>query len=182
MRTIIDKYKTALPEIMKAVGTKNVHGAPRIMKVVVSSGTGRTRDKARNELVSDRLAKITGQHPSPRPAKKSIATFKLREGEIIGHMVTLRGERMRSFLDKMINVAIPRMRDFRGIDPKSIDALGNVTIGFKEHTVFPETADEDLKDIFGLSVTIETTAKNKKDAETLLRAIGVPFKKERAKQ
>lgn len=177
MQTIKEKYSAAIPHLKEAIGTKNAHGLPRIVKVVVGSGTGRTRDKAKNELVADRLAKITGQRPAPRAAKKSIASFKLRQGEVIGHSVTLRGARMRAFLDKMINVAIPRMRDFRGIDSKAIDAMGNITIGFREHTVFPETADEDLRDIFGLAVTIETTAKNRKDAEALFRAIGIPFKK-----
>lgn len=177
MKSILEKYKEERPALLKELGAKNSLALPRVEKVIVSSGTGRNRDKARNELVADRIAKITGQKPSPRPAKKSISTFKLREGEIIGHMATLRGERMRSFLDKLINIAIPRMRDFRGIDKKAIDEIGNLTIGIREHTVFPETADEDLKDVFGIAITIVTSARNRREAEALFRAIGIPFKK-----
>ena len=148
---------------------------PRLVKVVVSSGTGKAKDKKRNDLVSDRLAKITGQKPAPRGAKKSIASFKTRTGDVIGMQVTLRGERMFGFLDKLLHVALPRTRDFRGVDPKALDEMGNLTIGMREQTVFPETADEDLKDVFGMAVTIVTTARNKKDALGFLTALGVPF-------
>ena len=177
MTPLKEKYKALLPEMKNSLGGGNVMAVPKITKVVVSTGTGRARDKKRNALVEDRLAKITGQKPVARGAKKSIASFKLREGEIIGFSVTLRGERMYSFLDKLINVAIPRMRDFRGLDVKGIDDMGNYTIGIKEHTIFPETSDEDLKDVFGLAITITTTAKNKKDAQALFQQLGIPFKK-----
>ncbi len=177
MKNLKEKYKTNVPAIQKELGLSNIMAVPKITKVVVSTGTGRIRDKKRNALVEDRLAKITGQKASPRGAKISIASFKLREGEIIGFATTLRGERMWSFLSKLINVAIPRMRDFRGLEVKAIDDMGNFTMGIKEHTIFPETADEDLKDVFGVAVTMVTTAKNKKEAEVLLRHIGFPFKK-----
>lgn len=170
-------YLKARPELKKELGRDNDLALPKITKVVVSSGTGKAKDKKRNELVADRLAKITGQKASPRGAKQSIAAFKLREGDIIGYAVTLRGARMWSFLDRLINVAIPRMRDFKGLSEGSIDEIGNLTLGFKEQTIFPETADEDLRDVFGLSVTIVTTAKTKTEAVALFRALGFPFKR-----
>jgi len=179
MIPIKEKYQKILPLLSKELGQKNKMALPRLVKVVVSSGTGKAKDKKRNILVADRLGKITGQKASERGAKQSIASFKSRQGDIIGYAVTLRGERMRAFLDKLINVAIPRMRDFRGLDLETIDNMGNLTIGLKEHTIFPETADEDLKDVFGLAVTVTTTAKNKKEAEALFQALGFPFRKPR---
>lgn len=158
-------------------GYKAKLAAPRLVKVVLSATTGRAKDKNRNDLVSDRIAKITGQKPALRAAKKSIAAFKVREGDKIGVAVTLRGARMRGFLDKFFNVAIPRMRDFRGFEKKSVDELGNITLGIKEQTIFPETGDEDVRDLFGMAVTIVTTAKSKKEAEKFFEIIGVPFKK-----
>jgi large subunit ribosomal protein L5 len=149
---------------------------PRLVKVIVSTGIGSLKDKKKITLITDRLVKITGQKPSVKGAKKSVASFKVREGDPVGLMTTLRGDRMYGFLDKLINVAIPRIRDFRGLELKSIDKMGNYTIGLKEHTVFPETADEDLRDVFGMAITINTTAKDKKEAEELLRYIGLPIK------
>ena len=171
------KQKKALPELVKQFGLKNIMAASRLTKVVVNVGTGSRHEKGRVELISDRLAKITGQKPSSRPAKQSIATFKSRQGDIVGVAVTLRGERMFGFLDKLLNVAIPRMRDFRGLSITGVDDMGNYTMGVKEHTIFPETADEDLRDVFGFAATICTTAKNKAEATALLRALGFPFKK-----
>ena len=156
---------------------KNVMQAPRIEKVVVSIGTGKIDDKKRIELIEDRLARITGQKAAPRPARLSIASFKLREGDIIGYQVTLRGKRMREFLDKLIHVALPQTRDFRGIKLTAIDEMGNITIGIKEHTIFPETADEDIKDVFSLAITIVTSTNDRGEAEALLRHIGLPLKK-----
>lgn len=172
-----EKLNRAIPELQKELQLTNRLAVPRLIKVVVSSGTGKARDKKRNELVMDRLAKITGQKPAFRQAKKSIATFKLRQGEVIGVSVVLRGARMYDFLDRFIHVAVPRMRDFKGFDPKAIDALGNLSLGLREHTIFPETSDEDLKDVFGLSVTVVTTAKTKAAARALFNAIGFPFRK-----
>lgn len=152
--------------------------APRVTKVVISSGVGSVSDKKKRELIVDRLTKIAGQAPAPRSTRKSISQFKTRVGDLAGYMVTLRGARMNSFLDKLINIVYPRVRDFRGIPVKAIDEMGNITLGFKEHTVFPETADEEAKDLFGLAVTIATTAKSKKEAEAFLRHIGLPLKAE----
>jgi large subunit ribosomal protein L5 len=150
--------------------------SPKLLKIVVSSGVGKAKDKARNALVEKKLALITGQKPSARPAKKSIAAFKSREGDIVGFQVTLRGQRMYEFLDKLVHIALPRTRDFRGIPKTSIDEMGNYTIGIRENTIFPETSEEDLKDVFGLSVTLVTTAKTKKEAEAFLRHLELPLR------
>lgn len=164
---------------LKDFGYKNAVSAPHLTKISISVGTGSgmKKDREKNNLVADRLAKITGQKPSLRVAKKSVAGFKSREGDPVGLMVTLRGARMYHFMDKLINIALPRTKDFRGIDPKSVDAIGNMTIGIKEHTIFPETTDEDLRDVFGLAVTIGTTAKNKEEALAFFTHLGIPFKK-----
>src|SRR3989344_5415414 len=177
MIDVKEKFNKALPELMKTLGKKNKMAVPRLDKVVGSVGTGSYKDKKKIEVVMDRLAKITGQKPKLTQAKKSIATFKLRQGDVSGVMVTLRGTRMNDFLNRLINVAIPRERDFRGLKPNSIDEMGNLSIGFKEHTIFPETADEDLKDVFSFGVTITTTAKSKEEAHALFPALGFPFKK-----
>ena len=153
--------------------------APRLMKVGVSSGTvsAMKKDNKRNDLVADRMAKITGQKPSPRGAKQSIATFKIRQGDPVGITVTLRGPRMYAFLEKFFNIAIPRTKDFRGYNAKSVDDIGNLTLGIKEHTIFPETADEDIKDVFGLAVTMVSSAKTKAEGTAFFELLGVPFKK-----
>lgn len=155
----------------------NVMQAPRVVKIVVSTGVGKVnKDKKRLDLIVDRLARITGQAPALRAAKKAIANFKSRRGDVVGYQVTLRGAHAEAFLQKLIHVALPRTKDFRGIAPSAIDEMGNITIGIKEHTVFPETSDEDSKDIFGLAVTLATTAKSKKEAEAFLRHIGLPLR------
>ena len=177
METVQARLKEAHKALKKDFDYKNVHEAPTIEKVVVSVGTGRVDDKAKIALIQDRLAQITGQKAAPRPAKQSIASFKLREGDIIGYQVTLRGARMNDFLNKLIHIALPQTRDFRGLKTSSIDEMGNYTIGIKEHTIFPETADEELKDVFGMSVTIVTSAKTKAEAEALLRHVGLPLQK-----
>ncbi|MDP3646411.1 MAG: 50S ribosomal protein L5 [bacterium] len=171
--TVHNKTFAALKE---SFGYSNIMQAPRVTKVVVSTGVGRVnKDKKRLELVVDRLSRITGQAPAARPSKKAIANFKSRIGDIVGYQITLRGIRMQSFLDKLIHIVLPRVKDFRGIKPSAIDEMGNITLGLKEHTVFPETSDEESKDIFGLAVTITTTAKNKKEAEGFLRHLGLPL-------
>ncbi len=159
---------------------KNSMAAPKMVKVVLNVGTGTAikKDKNKNDAVAERLAKITGQKSALRGAKQSVASFKIRQGDPIGIVVTLRGKRMYAFLEKLINVALPRTKDFRGINPGSVDNIGNLTIGIKEHTIFPETADEDIKDVFGLSVTLVSTAKNKEEGKTFFKLIGIPFKKE----
>ena len=177
MIDVKEKFNKALPELMKTLGKKNKMAVPRLDKVVVSVGTGSYKDKKKVEVVMDRLAKVTSQKPRQTQAKKSIATFKLRQGDVSGVMVTLRGARMNDFLNRLINVAIPRERDFRGLKIESIDEMGNHSIGFKEHTIFPETSDEDLKDVFSFGVTIATTAKNREEAKALFVALGFPFKK-----
>lgn len=156
-------------------GYTNVMQTPKVTKVVISSGVGSISDKKRQQLIADRLTKIVGQKPAARQAKKAIATFKSRVGDLSGYQITLRGARMQSFLDKLIHIVLPRIKDFRGLKASAIDEMGNFTIGIKEHTVFPETSDEDAKDIFGLAVTIVTTAKNAKEAEGFLRHLGVPL-------
>lgn len=178
MKSIKEKFTTTFDSLKETFGYTNVMQTPRIEKVVVSTGTGRVDDKGKIALIQDRLAKITGQKAAPRPAKKSIASFKLREGDIIGYQVTLRGERMNHFLDKLINIALPQTRDFRGLKASAIDDMGNITLGIKEHTIFPETADEELKDVFSLAITIVTSAKTKEEAEALLRHINLPLQKE----
>lgn len=179
METIKQKEKKAYTTLKSKYGYKNVMASPRLVKVVVASGTGSglKRNKDHNKLVLERLSKITGQRPATKSAKKSIASFKIRLGDPVGVMVTLRGARMYGFLDKLINVAIPRTKDFRGIDRKIVDDIGNLTMSIKEHTIFPETGDEELKDVFGLAVTIVTTAKTKAEATEFFELIGVPFKK-----
>ena len=177
--TVKEKSQKAYETLKTKFGYKNVMAAPRLKKVVVSSGTGSgmKKDNKRNDLVADRMAKITGQKPSLRGAKQSIATFKIRQGDPVGVTVTLRGPRMYAFLEKFFNIAIPRTKDFRGYDAKSVDAIGNLTLGIKEHTIFPETADEDIKDVFGLSVTLVSSAKTKAEGTAFFELLGVPFKK-----
>lgn len=179
MTTTFKGTKTLVDEaygLMKdAFGYTNSMQSPRIEKVVISTGVGKIDDKQKLALIQDRLAKITGQKPAARPAKQSIASFKLRQGEIVGYQVTLRGHRMNSFLDKLIHVALPRTRDFRGLRPTAIDDMGNITLGLPEHTIFPEAAEEELRDVFGMAITIVTTAKTKAEAEALLRHIGLPL-------
>ena len=178
MELIQDKQKTAYKTLKDECGWSNVMQTPRIEKVVVSVGTGKMiKDKHRIEVVTSRLAKITGQKAASRGAKKSIATFKTREGDTIGYQVTLRGARANDFVNRLIHVALPRTKDFKGISANSIDAMGNYTLGIKEHAIFPEAADEDIKDMFGLAVTIVTSANNKKDAKAYLAHLGFPFKK-----
>jgi large subunit ribosomal protein L5 len=176
---IVKEKELNTAKALKDFGYKNAISAPHLTKVSISVGTGSgmKKDREKNNLVADRLAKITGQKPALRAAKKSVAGFKTREGDPVGLMVTLRGARMYHFIDKLINIALPRTKDFRGIDPKSVDAIGNMTIGIKEHTIFPECSDEDLRDVFGLAITLGTTAKNKAEALAYFNHIGIPFKK-----
>jgi len=167
----------ALPELIGKFGYKNRMDAPKITKVVVNTGVGSVKDGGRRELIGEHLAVITGQVPSKRQAKKSIATFKLRKGGHVGYAVTLRGNRMYDFLNRLIFVAIPRKRDFRGLSPNSVDEAGNLTIGFRDHLVFPEMVEGDLRDAFGISVTIVTTARNKEKAFEFFNLMGFPFVK-----
>ncbi len=166
---------TSFEALKEAFGYTSKMQAPKLQKVVISTGTGKIKDKKKVEIIQDRLARITGQKSAPRGAKKSIATFKVRQGDVIGYQVTLRGAHMYDFLDKLVHIALPRSRDFRGISTKVLDAMGNMTIGIKEHTIFPETSDENLSDVFGISVTIVSSAKTKREAEMFYRHLGVPL-------
>jgi len=178
--TMKEKEGSAFEKLKANFGYKNKMAAPRLKKVVINVGTGTMvkKDKNKNEAVTSRLAIITGQKPAPRGAKQSIASFKVRQGDPIGAMVTIRGKRMYAFLEKFLNVALPRTKDFRGINKSGVDSIGNLSIGIKEHTIFPETADEDIKDVFGMSVTIVSTAKDRKEGIAFFELLGLPFKKE----
>lgn len=171
--------KESFEKLSKEFGYKNVMAAPHLLKVNVSVATGSQmkRDRKFNDLVMDRLTKITGQRPTVRKAKMSVASFKTREGDPIGVAVTLRGARMFGFLDKVLNVSLPRTKDFRGLNRTSVDDIGNMTFGIKEHTIFPEIKDEELKDVFGMAITLVTTAKTKEEATKFFELIGIPFKK-----
>ena len=177
------KLQEAFTSLKETFSWTNPMQATNLKKIVVSTGTGRVRkDSQRVELVQDRLAKITGQKPSPRKARQSIASFKLREGEVVGFAVTLRGRRMQHFFDRLVHIAIPRMRDFRGIPRTSIDEMGNLSIGIPEHTIFPETPDENLQDVFSLGVTVVTSAKNREEAVAFFEHLGVPFTDEKDRE
>jgi len=179
MESITAKQIKAFDAMKDAFGYTNKMAVPKVTKVVVSVGTGKKikGDKKANELIANRLAAITGQKAAIRGAKKSIATFKTRIGDPIGLVVTLRGKKMVSFLDKLVNIALPRTKDFRGVNRSSVDKMGNMTMGIKEHTIFPETADEDLKDVFGLAITVTTTAKTRDEALAFFEILGFPLKK-----
>ena len=149
----------------------------RIEKVVINVGLGRTvRDEKFLEIVMRDLALITGQKPKTALAKKSIANFKIRQGMVVGAVVTLRGAKMRDFLSRLVNIALPRTRDFRGLDAKSLDKNGNLTIGVKEHIVFPEISGEEVRNIFGFEITVVVKAKNRDEAIKLYKTLGFPIK------
>ncbi len=179
--TTVKTLKIKQTEAAKVMKTEfsldNAMQSPRIMKVVVSAGVGSFKDKKKTELAGDRLAKITGQKPVLKGAKKSIAGFKSRQGDPMGYQITLRGARMSNFLEKFLHIALPRTKDFRGLSRTAVDDMGNYTIGVPEHTIFPETADEELKDVFGLGITIVTNLKDKKATLRFLELLGFPFKK-----
>lgn len=178
MQTLKEKYnKVAVPEMKKKFGYKNDLAVPKITKVIISTGIGSLKDDARKISIEKSLNLIAGQKAKANQAKKSIASFKLRQGTTIGLSVTLRNKRMHDFLDKFINITIPRIRDFRGLSQKLIDEVGNMTIGLKEHIVFPETSGEDVRSAFGMGVTIVTSAKTKEEAFELLKLMGFPFSK-----
>ena len=182
--TVKEKEVESFGKMKEAFHYKNIMAAPKMVKVVFNVGTGTAikKDKNKNDAIRDRLAKITGQKGSLRGAKQSIASFKIRQGDPVGVMVTLRGKRMYAFLEKLINVALPRTKDFRGVNPGAVDDIGNLTLGIKEHTIFPETADEDIRDVFGLAITLVSTAKSKKEGKQFFELIGMPFKKEEDKK
>ena len=170
------KYASMATVLKKELGLKNALASPRLLKIVVNIGVGRREEKD-IEIIKKHLEMITGQKCSLRKAKKSIASFKSRKGMVVGLSCALRSGRMYDFLEKLLNITFARIRDFRGISPKSIDSSGNLTYGFKEYIVFPETAGEDVRTPFGLEVTLVTSAKTKEEAFALFKALGVPFRK-----
>jgi large subunit ribosomal protein L5 len=177
-KLIQEQQKSAFATLKGDFGWTNVMQVPKVEKVVISVGVGKmTKDKGKVDLVANRLAKITGQKPASRGAKKSIATYKTRIGDKIGYQITLRGKRAEDFLNRLVHVALPRTKDFKGIGTTGIDEMGNYSLGIKEHIVFPETADEELKDVFGMAATVVTSAKNKVEAKAYLTHLGFPFKK-----
>jgi large subunit ribosomal protein L5 len=167
------------PALMKTLDVSNQMQLPRINKVVVNVGVGEALDNAKSldAAVAD-ITQITGQKPVITKARKSIANFKLREGRAIGVKVTLRGERMWSFLDRLMNIALPRVRDFRGVNPDAFDGRGNYTLGLREQLVFPEIEYDKIDKLRGLEISIVTTARNDDEGRQLLEMLGMPFKKE----
>lgn len=174
-----EKYNIEiLPKLKEEFKYKNISEVPKLTKVVLNVGFGkRAKEKAHVDLVVDGITRIAGQKPMLTKAKKSISSFKLREGQVIGAAVTLRGKRMYDFVEKLINVTFPRVRDFRGIDEKLMDRTGNMTIGFKEQLAFPEIKADDIESLFGLEICLATTAKNSKEGLELFKLLGFPFKK-----
>ncbi|MEJ2411451.1 MAG: 50S ribosomal protein L5 [Anaerolineales bacterium] len=170
-----------VPGLVKELGLENVMQCPGVTKVVVNVGVGDALDNGKllDEAVRD-LTKITGQKPLINKSKRNIANFKLRTGVAIGTSVTLRGYKMWSFLDRLMNVALPRVRDFRGVSPNSFDGRGNYTLGITEQLVFPEINYDEVSKIRGLEVTIVTTAQDDESGRALLRKLGMPFKEETA--
>jgi large subunit ribosomal protein L5 len=180
MNRLQEKYqKEAVPALSKAFQFNNIMQVPRIEKIVMNIGLGEAMDnpKALEAAMND-VATITGQKPVMTKARRSIANFKLREGRIIGTKVTLRGEKMWAFLDRLVNTALPRVRDFRGVSPEAFDGRGNYTLGLREQLIFPEIEYDKIDKIRGMEITIVTTAKSDDHARLLLQILGMPFKKE----
>ncbi len=176
-KSVYELNKESFKALKETMQLKNAMQAPRLSKIIISSGFGSIKDKKKVELIGDRLARITGQRPATKTAKKAIATFKTRTGDALAYQITLRGKRMFDFLDRLIHIALPRTKDFRGISRTGIDSMGNFSMGIKEHTIFPETSDEDLKDVFGFGMTIVTTSPDKKMTEGFLEYLGFPMKR-----
>lgn len=173
-----ETYKTEIvPKMMKEGGYKNPLSVPRLVKIVVNSSVSEATQNVKVlDTVAQDMAIITGQKPSIRKAKKSIAAFKLREGMPIGCMVTLRKKRMYEFFNRLVNVALPRSRDFKGLNKKGFDGAGNYTLGITEHIIFPEISSDRIEKSRGMNITIVTTAKSDKEAEALLRNMGFPLR------
>lgn len=178
MERLQEKFnKEIIPALEKKFGFKNVMQVPKVQKIVVNVGVGKILKDAKTiEAITSDISKITGQAPVKTRARKSIAGFKVRENQVVGLTVTLRGFRMYSFLDKLINVALPRVRDFQGLSPKGFDGRGNYHLGLKEHLVFPEISASALEHIFGMEVSIVTNAKRDEVAKELLKLMKFPFK------
>jgi large subunit ribosomal protein L5 len=182
MNRMQEKYNNdVVPALRKAFDLKNIMQVPRITKIVVNIGMGEAMDnpKAMEAAVSD-LTIVTGQKPVMTKARKSIANFKLREGRLIGTKVTLRGERMWAFLDRLLSTALPRVRDFRGVSANAFDGRGNYTLGLRDQLIFPEIEYDKIDKLRGMEVTIVTTAKDDDQARVLLQLLGMPFSKKEA--
>jgi large subunit ribosomal protein L5 len=178
-----EKYnKDVLPKLVSARGYKNKMQAPRMVKIVVNMGINSAVEKDVVKVLANDLALITGQFPVICRARKSIANFKLREGMPVGVRVTLRGDRMFEFFDRLVNVVLPRMRDFRGVSPEAFDGRGNYAIGFAEQTIFPEINVDSVKKVQGMNVVIVTTAVTNDEARELLRLMGMPFAASKAEK
>lgn len=178
VKSLKEVYADSIKKMQKDLNKPNVMQIPRIEKVVINTGIGRiTKESDKVSEVYESLATIAGQAPIKTKVQKSIAGFKVREGQDVGIKVTLRGMKMWDFLTRLINISLPRIRDFRGLKVSTVDSNGNLNIGITDHTVFPEIIAERVKYIFGLQVTVVTTAKNKEDAEFLFRELGFPLKK-----
>ena len=173
-----DKYtKDVIPALTKEFGYANVMAVPKISKVVVNMGLGEATSNAKLvDVGADEVARITGQKPVTRRSKKSIAAFKVRKGQAIGTMVTLRGERMWEFLDRLLTIALPRVRDFKGVSPKGFDGRGNYTLGLRDQLLFPEIDYMKVDKARGMNVSVVTTAKTDEEARKLLQFIGMPFR------
>ncbi len=178
MSRLKEKYlKEVVPALTKEFGYKNVMAIPKIEKVVINMGLGEATQNAKvADVGADELSRITGQKPVVRRAKKSIAAFKVRKGMPIGTMVTLRGERMWEFLDRLMNIALPRVRDFKGVSPKGFDGRGNYTLGLRDQLLFPEIDYMKVDKARGMNVSVVTTAKTDEEARKLLQFIGMPFR------
>lgn len=172
--------KEAIPALKEKLGVKNVMAIPKITKITINVGIGSYMAKGGKDYsdIMNNIATITGQKPVAVKTNKSISNFKTKKGQVVGIKVTLRGKKMYDFLNKLINITLPRVRDFRGISTVAFDERGAYNLGLKEHTVFPEIGAEDLTKVHGLQITISTTAKNKKDTRALLDSLRFPFKKE----
>jgi len=175
---LLERYRAdVMSKLSKEFGYKNVHQVPKVTKIVVNLGLGEATQnpKLLDNAVAE-LAAITGQKPSVRRARKSIANFKLRAGQRIGAMVTLRGDRMWEFFDRLVSVSLPRVRDFKGVSPKAFDGRGNYSMGIREHIIFPEVDYDKVEKIVGVNVTICTTARTDAEGKALLAHLGVPFR------
>ena len=178
MTVLIEKYKKeVVPALKEEFGYKNVMAVPKIEKVIVNVGLSRAlKEPKLMERIQNDIAVVTGQKPAMRKAKKSIAGFKIRQGMDIGMLVTLRGRQAYDFLEKLVNIALPRTRDFRGIEEKNIDSFGNLNLGVKEQNIFPEIEFESTKDLFSFQITVVTTAKEHQRGVKLLKLMGFPIK------
>jgi len=175
---LLERYRGEIVAKLSAeFGYRNVNQVPRLAKVVVNVGVGEaTQNPKLLEKATEELAAITGQKPLVRKARKSIANFKLRAGQNVGAMVTLRGDRMWEFMDRLMNVALPRVRDFKGVSPKAFDGRGNYTLGIREQIIFPEVDYDSVERITGLNVTVCTTARSDAEGKALLAHLGMPFR------